>query len=207
MPTRSQVRKVIAAAVVPVSVIGASALVFGGSYAAFSATTAADTTFTAGAVNLTNTASAGFVVNTIVPSATPTYRCIVVKYTGTVAATGKVYVPAATYAATNNTGAGGTNLEDQLALTIDQQPGNLADANGACTSSASWAPKFSGTPVALKTGHGDWANGFDFPAQLAPGAEVTYRIGYNLPDAGVGGNNDQMNDAVNFDLTWEARSV
>ncbi|MGI4893598.1 MAG: TasA family protein [Janthinobacterium lividum] len=205
MSTTSRTRKAVAAAIVPVSIVGASALIFGGSYAAFNATTQADTSFTAGSVNLTNgRVSTPFSVSNIVPGATVTYACTLVTYTGTVDSTARFYLTG--YTATNTTNNTGDNLEDRLALTVDQVAG---DQTSTCATSSSFTNIYaSGTPKALNTARYSWDTGIAAPATLHTGDTVTYRLGYNLPDLGAaGGNNGQMTDAVNFKLTWEARNV
>jgi hypothetical protein len=168
------------------------------SYAAFSGQTDnPGNNWKAGAVSLSDDdgGTALFNATGLVPG-TAGERCIVVKYTGDVAATVKLYA----------TGYGTTNaMGSHLDLAIHEGGGSTAaDCTGFTASPA--AAIYSGTAEAFggAGGNTDWTTGV--PSSFAPtGANQTktYRIRYTLngatPTSVEGGT-------VGLGFTWEAQN-
>ncbi|WP_432524586.1 TasA family protein [Kineococcus sp. SYSU DK006] len=206
MTTRSKLRRGVATAVVPLGLLAGTAVVVHDSHAAFTTSTSAPGTFTAGNLVLTSSAqSTPFATGAINPGTTDR-RCVVVTNGGTTAA--DVVLHVTDYAAQNGGDAAGTNLEDRLQLTVEAAPG---DQSATCTSSLTTPTTlFTGTPKDLSAKNTVAAG---LPTSgVAKDGKVTYRITYalanqpDLPD-GTGGNNTEMNDSIAFRLTWFARSV
>jgi len=181
--------------VVPVAIglLGASALVWQSSTAAFSGTTSnAANSWAAGTVSLTDDDSAGamFSASGLVPGATGT-KCITVTYGGSAGAYIRLYVSA-------NTGAA---LQPYVNLTIEEgSGGTFADCTGFTPSATLANNATLASLVAANTG---WANGMASGVLASTSDARTYRFTYTLdaatPDA-------QQGASATATFQWEARN-
>ena len=184
------------ATMVVIGVTGALAAF--GTFSAFSANTTNDgNSFTAGTVTLTNNSATAMFngVTGAAPGATPTERCIKVAYTGSLAATVKLYLPDAV-------GALAPYVDMKVTAGTDASP-SFGDCTGFV---ADGAPIFNNTLAAFRAAHTGWANGLAYN----PGGDskwdlndaVTYRVELTLQD----NNAAQGLGTGTHRLMWEARN-
>ena len=158
-------------------------------WAAFSATTNNGTnSWQAGSVTITHddSGSAMFNVSGIVPGNTG-QKCIKVTYSGSVAATVKLYRSAI----------GGTGLDSYIDLTVNKGSGS-SGTNGDCTGFSAGSDIHTSTLTAVPT---SYAAGLD-GATFNPNDQPVYRFTWSLQDD----NNANGKTATGVTFTWEARS-
>ena len=190
-------------AAVPVSLLVSSALVWQGSYAAFSAQTDNPASnWTAGTVALSDDDSntALFTASDLTPGATGT-KCIVVTSSGDLPSAVKLY---ATGAATTK------SLSSYIDLSIDEGTGGSFATSGptSCTGFtplATGANAFTGTLAAFGSTKTDYATGVGSFAPTGGTAQSrTYRVTYTLsastPNSAQGGT-------ASVAFTWEAQNT
>lgn len=194
-PRRRRRRGLGALVALPVALglIGASAVVWESSSAAFTATTSnAANSWAAGTVSLTDddSATAMFSATGLVPAATGS-KCITVTYGGSAAAAVKFYVAA-------NTGPG---LQPYLDLVIQEGSGG---SFGSCTGFTPTSTLFTGTLSALVSANATYATGLSSWAPTGAAQSRTYKVSYTLnastPDAQQGASSTAT-------FQWEARST
>jgi hypothetical protein len=175
-----------------VGLLGASALVWQSSGAAFSGTTGdAGNSWTAGTVSLTDddSAAAMFAATGLVPGSTGDH-CITVTYGGSVTAAVKLYVSA-------NTGAG---LQPYLDLVIEEGTGGTF---ASCTGFTPGSTLFTGTLADFVADNAAYADGVSSWSPTAATQARTYRFTYTLnastPDAQQGASSTAT-------FQWEART-
>jgi predicted ribosomally synthesized peptide with SipW-like signal peptide len=182
------------ATLVVIGVTGALAAF--GTFSAFSDTKSNNgNSFSAGTVTLTDNAATVAMFNAVndaVPGAPSTDRCIKVSYTGSLAATVKLYTGDTT----------GGNLAPYTDVTIT--PGTYSGAEPAfpsCTNfAASGAAIYTGTLDNFRTTKNSWANGVT--AVAAP--NTVYKFSYTL-NSGTP-NTVQGGSTGTHSYTWEARN-
>jgi hypothetical protein len=179
----------VAAALV-VGLLGSGGLVWQGTNAVFSATTtnAADT-WDAGSVTLADDDSSGamFTAAGLVPGATGS-RCLTVTYSGTLAATVKLYAAAPT----------GT-LAPYLDLVVREGSGG---GFGSCAG-FSGTPIFSGPLAALAATSDSYASGLGTFAPSGAGSARVYEFTWTLDPATPDGRQGASTAAT---FTWESQA-
>lgn len=182
---------VVQVVVVGAALLAVSATVVRGSQAAFSGTTSADAnSMAAGTVLLDDdgTGSTMFSVSEMKPGQTET-RCITVTYTGSLAASVKLYRGAIT----PTTGHLGTYLD----AVVDE--GSGANTTGFdCTNFSAASAIYSGTLESLATAY---AGGSGTWAPTANGQTRQYRVALTLQD-----DNNAQGKTAAFDIIWEAQN-
>jgi hypothetical protein len=171
-------------AVAPVAgLLAAGLLVWQGSYAAFSATTAnAANNWAAGSVSLINDSGAALFTTTTTPPTGATdaktlkpgdtrINCIKVTNTGSLGGPVKLYIPTGTYSQTNGLG-------DNLTVTIEEGTGTGTTAYGSCTGFVSTATIVNAsTLTALAGASTSYAvGGVGSAGALAPAGVRYYRF-------------------------------
>jgi predicted ribosomally synthesized peptide with SipW-like signal peptide len=182
------------ATLVVIGVTGALAAF--GTFAAFSSTTTnSGNQFTAGAVTLTNNSASAMFSNVTggSPGAAATDRCIKVVYTGSLAATLKLYTTDASSGA----------LSQYVDVTIT--PGTYSGADPAFPSCSGFTPDsggaiYSGTLDAFRTGKNSYANGVTAPTTPGTVYKFSYSISSSAPDTAQGATTGSHS------FTWEARN-
>src|SRR4051812_31108948 len=182
------------ATLVVVGVTGALAAF--GTFAAFTDTTTnSGNQFTAGTVTLTNNSTSAMFNNVsgITPGSPATDRCIKVVYTGSLAATLKLY--------TSDTSSGA--LSQYVDVTIT--PGTYSGPDPAFPSCTGFTPDaggaiYTGTLDAFRTNKNSYANGVTAPT--APGTvyKFSYSLNTSAPDTAQGATTGSHS------YTWEARN-
>lgn len=177
---------------VALGLIGASAIVWQSSTAAFSGTTSnAANSWAAGTVSLTDddTATAMFTASGLVPGSTGT-KCITVTYGGSANAYIRLYSSA-------NTGA---TLQPYLDIVIEEGTGG---SFGSCAGFTPTTSLATGTLAAFTSTNTSWATALGSGAVVTTGQARTYRITYTLnastPDAQQGASSTAT-------FQWEART-
>lgn len=182
------------ATLVVIGVTGALAAF--GTFSAFSDTKSNNgNSFSTGTVTLTENASNAAMFNAVTgaaPGATPVDRCIKVSYTGTLAATVKLY--------TNDTTGG--NLAPYTDVTITPGTYNGAEpAFPSCTNfQASGVPIFTGTLENFRTTKNSQTNGVTGVAAPNVVYKFSYSVSNSAPDTVQGGTTGSHS------YTWEARN-
>lgn len=193
---------------VPTGLLACGAMVWGASYAAFSAQTSnAANAWATGSVVLrdddgsgtdgTGTGVAMFTPTDLRPGSTGT-NCLTVTYSGTLAAAVRLHA----------TRSGSTTLADNLDLVVRQgAPGTSGAGFGSCTGfdPATATTVFSGTLSQLATNHPGYATGAGAGAWSPSGAEsrvyqVTWTLRTDAP-------NTTQASTAGATFTWEARST
>ena len=182
------------ATLVVVGVTGALAAF--GTFAAFSDTTSnSGNQFTAGTVTITNNSTSAMFDNVTggIPGSAATERCIKVVYTGSLAATLKLYTTDA------STGA----LSQYVDMTIT--PGTYSGPDPAFPSCTGFTPDaggaiYTGTLSAFQSGKNSYANGVTAPT--TPG--TVYKFAYTINAAAP--NSAQGTTTGSHSYTWEARN-
>jgi hypothetical protein len=182
------------ATLVVVGVTGALAAF--GTFAGFSDTTSnAGNQFSSGTVTLTNNSTSAMFINVTgaAPGAASTDRCIKVAYTGSLAATVKLYTTDAT----------GGALDPYVDVTIT--PGTYSGPDPAfplCTGFTADAGGaiFSDTLDAFRTGKNSYANGVTAVAQPSTVYKFSYTLNASAPNSAQGASTG------NHSYTWEARN-
>ncbi len=167
-----------------------------GTFAAFSDTTANNgNEFTAGTVTLTNN-STGAMFDTVTdgkPGGAATDRCINVVYTGSLAATLKLYT----------TDASTGTLSQYVDMTIT--PGTFSGPDPAFPSCSGFTPDaggaiYTGTLADFQANKNSYANGVTAPT--TPG--TVYKFSYTIDSAAP--NSAQGATTGSHSYTWEARN-
>lgn len=178
-------------AVLPLGLTLSGFFVWQGSEAAFTAQTSnPGNSFSAGTVTLSDddTGVAMFTMSGLRPGSTDT-KCITVTYTGSLAATVKLYVAPGDYT--------GTGLGTYLNLTVQEGTGG---SYASCTGFVSSAADYTGTLGAFAAARTSSATGVGSFAPTA-GQSRAYRFTYTLAD-----NNAAQGLNSQVTLTWEAAS-
>ena len=182
------------ATLVVIGVTGALAAF--GTFSAFSDTKSnSGNSFSTGTVTLTDNASSAAMFNAVTgaaPGAASTDRCIKVSYTGSLAATVKLYT----------TDSSGGNLAPYTDVTIT--PGTYSGSEPAfpsCTNfSASGAAIYTGTLDNFRTTKNSYANGVSCVASPNVVYTFSYTVSSSAPDTVQGGTTGSHS------YTWEARN-
>lgn len=177
-----------------VGLLGSGALVWQGTAAVFSATTAnPGNSWSAGAISLSDDDSsdtAMFAATGLVPGSTGS-NCIAVTYTGTLATSVKLYVSASTDASA---------LAQHLDLVIEQGTGGGYGSCGAFVADGG-GPIFSGDLSTFATTKNSFGAGVGNWTPNANGSKV-YKISYTLNAATP---SNKQGAATTATFTWEAQ--
>jgi hypothetical protein len=175
------------------SVFTTTALVWNASNATFnSATTNSGNSWSAGtvAVGDDDSSTAMFALTNLIPGSTGS-KCIVVTYSGTVAASVKLYRTAASYTGT---------LGSYLDLTIEQGTGG--SFAGGCGAFISAATLYTGTLAGFSSSATSFASGLGTFTPTGTGQVSVYKFTYTLQD-----DNSAQGLSGGIGLTWEARNT
>ncbi|GAA4984078.1 hypothetical protein [Kineococcus glutinatus] len=210
-PKSERRRRAAAIAAVPVGLLASGLIVHSSSNAAFTATTSTGTnTWTAGTVALTNSSPSASLPwssngsGALKPGTSET-KCVVVTYSGSLAANIALYASGYATTAGSSGGAAGTNLEDQLQFTIDYKTGG--DFTSTCGSFTASTPAMT-LPVTNEA-----AKAFGARTAYSAGASVsnvasntiiTYRVSYTLSGSAT---DYAQGDSVAFNFTWQAQNT
>jgi len=180
---------------VPLALLASSAVVYQASNAAFSAqTTNGTNNWASGSVTISDDDSGNALVNlsNLKPGDTAT-KCINVTYTGSLAATVKLYTSAST----------DTGLGQYLDFSIDEGTGATGGASLDCTGFTLGSALFpAGTLSGFLTAKNSYPNGVSTWAPAgASNAVKSYRFIWTLQD-----NNAAQNKSASATFTWEARN-
>lgn len=196
-------RKFIALSTAPVAVLAAGVLVWQGSQAAFTATTANNgNTWSSGKLTLTDDdqGTAAFHVENLVPGQSGS-KCIAVTTTSNVPGQVRNYVRHLTVS--------GQGLEDHLMLKIETGTG------GSSTDCSTFTPALDYTPVkksltALAKDSYDFnSGGVAWKTSGTPGGETrTYKASWNFDTTGMSPNQvDALQGSqVSVDFAWELQN-
>ena len=221
-----------ALAVVPLALLGSGALVYQASNAAFTASTSTGSNaWNAGNVFVTNgsAGSALFNVTAMKPTtaAAATSKCVVVSYTGNLAANLRLYLTS--YSSTMRpagppgpTGAGTTDLGQYLRMIVEEGSGAQSDCSDFSRTRYLTSGTSTGQTVdSLRTALTSFSSTYPGPSNTpwaAPASSVatpstmTYKVTYWLPDIGQTGApsqnalDDLQNTSLSTALTWEAQN-
>lgn len=176
-----------------VGLLGASAVVWQRSEAAFTGTTSnPSNTWSVGTVSLTDDDAGAAMFNAagLFPGSTG-QRCLVVTYGGSVAAAVRMYVPATT----------GATILEHLDLVVEEGAGGSFDDCAGFTPSST---VFSGTLQTAATDHGAYDDGWSGWEPTGAAQSRTYRITYTLNAATPDTEQGQSATAT---FQWEARTT
>jgi len=198
-PTERQ-RRVVRAAAIPAALLASAVVVWQGSYAAFSATTANPTNnWTTGTVSLTDddAGSAMFTATLLKPTSAGS-KCIVVTSNSTVFGPVKMYASAQSSNALSGVPA---NASEQLGLTVEVfNPGAFTNNAANCTAltggSTAYSGSIAGLPSTYATGVGTWT-------PTASGDTRVYRFSYLVPSTATVAVQGQTASAG---FTWEIQA-
>jgi hypothetical protein len=194
-PTR-KAAKIAAWAALPAALLLSGAVVAGGSYSAFSATTANPTSnWTTGTVVLSDddAGSALFTATNLKPGSTGS-NCITVTSTGSLASAVKLYATAA---------AGGT-LGSQITLTVEQGTSSSATTFGSCANFTSTSTLYSGSLTSFGSTYTSYSNSVGSWTPTGSGSENrVYKFTYSLPSNLA---NSYQNTTASLGFTWEAQN-
>ena len=195
----SKARRVTVAVATPVAILGAAALVWQSSYAAFSGTTRnSGNSWSAGTVALTDddAGSARFQVSNLTPGATDT-KCIKVTATATVAGMVKGY--------TLNPVTSTAGLENRILITVNEGDGG---SFASCTGFTSSGNLVNNVPLSTLAGSNSYANGMGGWAITAGTQSRTYQITWKFDTTGM--TQSQLDalqgSQTGIDLQWELQS-
>lgn len=181
---------------VPVGLLAVAALVWQASYSAFSATTTNPTNnWTTGSVVLADDDSNTAMFNaTLLKPGSTGEKCIAVTYSGSLAATVKLY---GTSPATTNA------FNTYVDLLVTQGTG--ATFAGGCASFVADAGPvaFTGTLAAFGTTYTNFSNGFGTYAPAGGTSTKAYKISYTVNSATP---NSAQGSTASIGLTWEAQN-
>jgi hypothetical protein len=211
--------------VVPLALLGSGALVYQASNAAFTANTSTgNNAWNAGNVFLTNGSSGAALFNLTAmkptSAAAGTTKCVVVSYTGNLAANVRMYVKNFTSAARSG---GSYDPSGYVRVTAEEGSGSQTD----CSDFVSARYLTSGTTAGMTmfalqsalTSFSSSYQGGSNTSWAAPASSVatpstkTYRISTWLPDIGQPNApsqavlDDLQNSTISFDFTWEAQNT
>lgn len=179
------------AVLIPLALLASSAVVYQASNAAFTATTANPAnSWASGTVALTDNDSGAalFTASGLKPGSTGT-KCMVVTYSGTLAAAVKLY-------ATSYTDNG---LAQYLTFSVDEGTGSAAD----CSDFGAGSNLYTGTLDGFSTTKTGYANGVSSWAPAgSSGATKTYRFSWTLQD-----NDGAQGKTSAATFTWEAQNT
>jgi hypothetical protein len=195
----SKARKVALAVATPVAILGAAALVWQSSYAAFSGTTRnSGNNWSTGTVALTDddAGSARFQAGNLTPGATET-RCIKVTATATVPGIVKGY--------TLNAVPSPQKLEDHILVTVNEGTGGTF---ASCTGFTSSGTLVNNVSLSALAGANSYANGMGGWAVAAGTQTRTYEVTWKFDTTGMTqGELDALQGAqTGIDLQWELQS-
>jgi hypothetical protein len=194
---RSRLRAIAQWSAVPVGLIVSAALVWQASYSAFSATTTNPTNnWATGTVALADDDSNTAMFNaTVLKPGSTGAKCIVVTYSGTLAATVKLY----------GTGETATNsLDTYLDLVVEQGTGGTFAGGCAGFVVDVGAPNtYSGTLAAFAAAKTNFATGFGSYAPAGASTKV-YRITYTVNAAAP---SSVQSSTAAIGLTWESQNT
>lgn len=201
--TRTRLRKTISLAAAPLAVLAAGALVWQGSQAAFTATTANNgNTWSSGKVTLTDDdlGMAAFHVDDIVPGQTDS-KCVAVTSASSVAGEVRNYISHLT--------TDGRGLEDRIMLKIETGTGgSFNDCTGFSpdptkTATVQSLTAAAGTAYDYATGRAAW------DTAGTPGESRTYRATWSFDTTGLTqAQIDSLQGAkVSADFTWELQNT
>jgi hypothetical protein len=190
--------RIAAFAAIPAAVILSGALIAGGSYSAFSATTQNPTNnWTTGTVALTDddSNSAMFTATGLKPGSTGT-NCITVTSTGTLASAVKLY---ATSTATGT-------LAPYITLKVEQ--GTSSGANGtsfgSCSNFTSQSTLYTGLASTFSTTYTGYSNGLATWSPTGSGSEYkAFRFTYTVDPTLT---NTYQGATAGLGFTWEAQN-
>lgn len=198
---------------VPLALLASSAVVYQASNAAFTASTSnANNQWTSGSVAITDNdgGTVMFNVGAVKPAQTGS-KCIVVTYSGSLAANIKFYV---TNYSSPATGTAPSGLGPYLNFTVEQGTGATGGATGDCTgfSAGSTLTGANETLAGLAGASNSWANGLAAWNPAGTGESRSYRITWTMQD--TTGTNAQSQSSLDnaqgasasAGLTWEARN-
>jgi hypothetical protein len=198
--TSRRTRTIAAFAVVPLSVMLAGALVWQGSYAAFSARTeSAGNSWSTGRVALTDDdrGAAALHVENMVPGQTGE-KCLVVTSTSTAAGEVRTYVEDLF---------ADRGLESHILITMEIGTGGTFDSCAGFTPTATTA---TGTLAQLAAADYDYASGANpWVTNGTPGENRTYRATWSFDTTGLTqAQVDAMQGArVGLDVIWELQTA
>jgi hypothetical protein len=199
MRTTSKARKVMVALATPAAILGAAALVWHSSYAAFSGTTRnSGNNWSTGTVALTDddAGSARFQVANMTPASTDT-KCIKVTANASVPGTVKGYAL--------NPVLSPQGLQDHVLITVKEGTGGtFADCTGF-TSSSTLITDMSLTTLAT---HADFANGMGGWAVTAGTQTRTYQVTWRFDTVGMTQSelDSLQGTQTGIDIQWELQS-
>ena len=200
---------------IPLAMVASTGVIYQASNAAFSAqTTNGTNTWSSGSVVLTDNDSgtAMFTVSGVKPGQTGT-QCILVTYSGSLAANVKFYV--ATYTPTVTAGAP-SGLGPFLNLTVEQGTGTASTGvSGSCTGFTTGSTMTSGTETldSWSTAKTGWATGASAWSPVGSGETRAYRFTWTMQD--TTGTNLRTQSALDnaqgagtaATFAWEARNT
>lgn len=191
---QSRLARVLKWAAIPAGIAASAALVWGSSYAAFSATTESpDNNWSAGTVKLTDddAGSAAFVAANLKPGATGS-SCLTVTSTGSLPAAVKLF----------GTGAAATkDLASFLDLTIEEGTGG---GFGSCAEFTATGTAYAGTLGDFGTTRASYGAGVGTWRTTGSGAETrTYKVTYTLRETTP---NTAQGGTAGIAFTWESRN-
>jgi hypothetical protein len=222
-----------ALAVVPLALLGSGALIYQASNAAFTANTSTGTnSWTAGNVFVTNgsSGSALFNVTALKPTtaAAATSKCVLVSYTGNLAANLRLYLTS--YTSTPRPAgppgplsAGSYDLGNYLRVSVEEGSGAATDCSDFASTryltAGTTAGQTIGSLATALTAFSSTYPGASNSSWSAPASSVgspstkTYKITYWLPDIGQPNApsqsilDDLQNSSLSTTLTWEAQNT
>jgi hypothetical protein len=195
----SKARRVTVAIATPVAILGAAALVWQSSYAAFSGTTRnSGNSWSAGSVALTDddAGSARFQVTNLTPGATDT-KCIKVTATATVPGIVKGYAL--------NAVASTQKLEDHILISVNEGDGG---SFASCTGFVSGGNLVADAPLSSLATYNSFATGMGGWAIAAGTQARTYQITWKFDTTGMTQSQlDALQGAqTGIDFQWELQS-
>jgi hypothetical protein len=181
---------------VPVGLIVSAALVWQASYSAFSATTTNPTNnWATGTVVLTDDDSNTAMFNaTVLKPGSTGVKCILVSYSGTLAANVKLY----------GTGKTATNsLDTYLDLTVEQGTGATSASCAGFVQDAGAPNIYTGTLAGFAAAYTNFGTGFGTFSPAGAGTRA-YRVTYTV-DAATPGS--AAGSTASMGLTWESQNT
>ena len=192
-PGRGPRRRGRALLVVAAGLVTGAVLVWNASDATFTATTSSGvSSWSAGSVAVADddASTAMFALSNLIPGSTGS-RCVVVTYTGSVAASVRLYATAGSSAGT---------LGGYLDLVVEQGTGG--SFTGGCGAFTPGATLYSGTLAGFAAGATSFAAGLGTFAPTGSGQAAVYRFTYTLQD-----DNAAQGRSGALGFTWEARNT
>lgn len=194
--TRSRIPAFARWSAIPVGLVVSAALVWQGSYAAFTAQTTNPTNnWTTGSVIISDDDTATAMFNaTLLKSGSTGEKCIVVTYGGSLTSSVKLFGTSFTQQ---------NIVADYIDITVQQGTGTATFA-GTCstfTQDAGATNSYTGTLANFATTHTNSANGFGTWAPTAATETRVYKITYTINNSIT---NTQQASNAQLGFTWEA---